>query len=133
MPAFFDTSAIVPLILKEPHSRAAGSLWKETSRRIAWQWLRMEVEAALVRRTAPPGAWRQWRVIEAAIDWVEPQAGWLEHLRSFNRGVGLRAADAGHLYLMEHCLRGVPDLRLVTFDNEMRDAASRRGIALEPS
>lgn len=67
------------------------------------------------------------------MDWVEPEAGWLEHLRSFNRGVGLRAADAGHLYLMEQCLRGVPDLRLVTFDIEMRRAAAWRGIALEPS
>jgi predicted nucleic acid-binding protein len=133
MPAFFDTSAIVPLILKEPHSGAAGSVWKQTSRRIAWQWLRVEVEAALVRRIAPPEAWTRWYVIESAMDWVEPEAGWLEHLRAFNRGAGLRSADAGHLYLMERCLRGAPGLRLVTFDHEMRRAAARRGIALEPS
>jgi predicted nucleic acid-binding protein len=133
MLAFFDTSAIVPLILMEPHSEAAGTVWKETSQRLGWQWLRVEVEAALVRRIAPPEAWSRWYVIESAMDWVEPEAGWLEHLRSFNRGVGLRSADAGHLYFMERCLRGAPELRLVTFDIEMRRAAARRGIVLEPA
>jgi hypothetical protein len=100
MPSFFDTSAIVPLILKEPHSEVAGIVWEETSRRIAWQWLRVEVEAGLIRRIAPPEAWNQWHVIESAMDWVEPEAGRLEHLRAFNRGAGLRSADVGHLYLM---------------------------------
>lgn len=133
MVAFFDTSAIVPLILKEPHSEAAGKFWMQTSRRLGWQWLRVEVEAALVRRAAPPDAWSRWYLIESAMDWVEPEAGWLEHLRAFNRGVGLRSADAGHLYLMERCLRGAPGLRLVTFDHELRRAAAKRGLAVEPS
>lgn len=132
MLAFFDTSAIVPLILLEPHSEEARKVWQVTVRRVAWQWLRVEVEAALIRRAAPPDAWSRWHVIESAIDWVAAPLDWLEPLRSFNRGVGLRSADAGHIYLMEQCLRGVPDLRLVTFDKEMRHAAARRGIFVEP-
>jgi predicted nucleic acid-binding protein len=132
MLAFFDTSAIVPLILREPHSEEARKVWGGTVRRVAWQWLQVEVEAALIRRAAPPGAWVRWRVIESAIDWVEAPSDWLEPLRSFNRGVGLRSADAGHIYLMEQCLQGVPELRLVTFDKEMRHAAAKRGIYVEP-
>lgn len=132
MLAFFDTSAVVPLLLREPHSQSAGKIWEETSDRYAWQWLRVETEAALMRRTAPPGAWQQWRIIETAVHWLEPEQGWMEHLRSFNRGVGLRAADAGHLYVFEQSLRGMPALQLITYDKEMRGAATKRGLPCLP-
>jgi hypothetical protein len=42
---------------------------------------------------------------------------------------GLRAADAGHLFVMEHCAAGLENLVLVTFDSEMTKAAERRGLA----
>jgi predicted nucleic acid-binding protein len=132
MVRFFDTSAVVPLVISEPHSEAAGKLWAESTTRFAWQWLRVEAEAALVRRKVPPVGWSHWRKIEDAIHWIEPERNWLQQLRSFNRGVGLRAADAGHLYVMERSLHSVPELQLVTFDREMRAAAENRGIACLP-
>lgn len=64
------------------------------------------------------------------MHWVEPAGDWYEHLRTFNRGAGLRAADAGHLYVMERCARGISDLVLVTFDSEMAQRASQRGLNL---
>jgi len=130
MRSFFDTSAIVPLIFKEPHSDAARAAWKASSVRLGWQWLRVEAEAALTQRSGSLEAWNLWRRIESAIEWVEPHTDWYGHLRSFNRSLGLRAADAGHLYVMERCLESVPDLTLMTFDQEMAKAAASRGLGL---
>jgi len=126
--AFFDTSAIVPLFFREPHSVAARKAWDEAERCLAWKWLRVEADAALVRRKASAEAWNLWRTIEGSIYWIEPEGDWLEHLRSFNRGVGLRAADAGHLYVMERCASGIENLTLVSFDCEMTQMAHRRGL-----
>jgi predicted nucleic acid-binding protein len=130
--AFFDTSAIVPLILREPHSEVAQTAWKAAEDCFAWKWLRVETEAALVRRKASAPAWHLWRTIEGSMCWVEPEADWMEPLKTFNRGVGLRAADAGHLFVMERCASGLENLVLVTFDSEMIKAAQRRGLALFP-
>ncbi len=130
MKAFFDTSAIVPLIFREPHSAKATKAWEESEFRLGWHWLRVEAEAALVRRKGGADAWNLWRTIEASLHWTEPDGDWLGHLKAFNRGVGLRAADAGHLYVMESCARALPDLVLITFDLEMAQAAVNRGLSL---
>jgi len=129
---FFDTSAVVPLIFREPRSAQARQAWNESSLRIGWQWLRVETEAALCRRKGNAAAWSLWRKIETGIHWVEPDGEWWEHLKVFNRGVGLRAADAGHLYVMERCAASVADLVLVTFDGEMANVAKKRGVGLFP-
>lgn len=128
MIAFFDTSAIVPLIFREPHSESARKAWEEAEHCLAWKWLRVEADAALVRRKASVEAWNLWRTIEGAIHWIEPEGEWLEQLRTFNRGVGLRASDAGHLYVMERCASGIETLLLITFDSEMIQAARQRGL-----
>lgn len=128
MKTFFDTSAIVPLIFREPHSAQARKIWEASTLRTGWEWLRAEAESALCRRRADAAAWTLWRIIEGSVNWVEPEGPWLDALKSFNRGVGLRAADAGHLYLMEQCSAGIPDLVLATFDGDMASAAGRRGL-----
>ncbi len=130
MNSFFDTSAVVPLVFLEPHSGLARKAWDASTLRLGWKWLRVEADAALVRRKASTEAWNLWRSIEGTIHWVEPEGDWYEHLRTFNRGAGLRAADAGHLHVMERCTRAIPDLVLVTFDQEMTEAANRRGLNL---
>ncbi len=130
MKAFFDTSAIVPLIFQEPHSTKATQAWCNSTLRLGWEWLRVEAEAALVRRRGNPAAWNLWRRVEAGVHWIEPEGEWLDRLKTFNRGVGLRAADAGHVYLMEGCAAALPDLVLITFDLEMAEAAKKRGICV---
>jgi predicted nucleic acid-binding protein len=129
---FFDTSAIVPLLLEEPNSEVATRLWHQATERYAWQWLRVETEAALVRRKASGASWESWRGLEQAVHWVEPEEGWMKHLRLFNRGIGLRAGDAGHLFIMEQCLAHQPTLRFVTLDQELQRAAATRGIFCLP-
>lgn len=123
MAAFFDTSAIVPLLLQEPHSGAAklavqtaGSIW-------AWRWAKVETEAALVRRKANPLTWRNWRILENEIHWLDSSDGFIPELCLFNRELGLRAADAGHLFIFERSATAIENLMLVTFDREMSEAA----------
>jgi len=130
--AYFDTSAIVPLLLKEPQSELATRLWSRTENRYAWQWLRVEAEAALTRRKATTESWERWQKLQLEMNWIEPEEDWTNDLRLFNRGIGLRAADAGHLYLMERCLVHRPSLRLITLDKEMRSVALQRGLTCLP-
>jgi hypothetical protein len=63
--------------------------------------------------------------LERCLEWIDPVENLTASLRVFNRSLGLRAADAGHLYVFDQALRALPDLRLFTFDREMREAAQR--------
>lgn len=128
MNGFFDTSALVPLIFREPQSQRAHKAWGACSSCFGWDWLRVEAEAALVRRKGCKEAWGLWRMIETNVRWLKPQGEWNRQVKAFNRGAGLRAADAGHLCMMECCLEVMPDLVLVTFDSEMIHAATKRGF-----
>ena len=47
MRVYFDTSAILPLVLPEVHSEAVRRAWPDFSERRAWSWLVVEAEAAL--------------------------------------------------------------------------------------
>jgi hypothetical protein len=42
----------------------------------------------------------------------------------------LRAADAAHLYAFSRIFRILPDLRLVTFDEEQRALATKKDFRL---
>ena len=128
MQVYLDTSAAVPLILQEPHSKAAVSAWKHVTQAWAWQWMRVEAEAALIRRKAGPEAWRRWRALSSRIEWLSFDESLFDQVCTFNRSLGLRAADASHLFVCDRALRAVPSLTLLTFDSEMRDAAQRIGV-----
>ena len=39
MEVFFDTSAVVPLVLREKHTQAARTHWHASTSRWAWRWL----------------------------------------------------------------------------------------------
>jgi len=125
---FLDTSAWVPLLIREEASqrmwevkKGAGSLW-------AWSWLQVETEAALARRGATSGAWRTWNQLRGEITWVSLESSELPTLCALNRAIGLRAADAGHLFVFERLFSVVSELELLTLDKEMAEAA--RGIGL---
>ena len=123
MELFFDTSAVVPLILEEPHSQKALEAWNNTTRVWAWRWLQVETEAALGRRRAGAKAWHQWRLISSAVTWLDLEPRMWPRLRAFNRPLRLRAADACHLYIFNDAASVVPDLKLVCFDKELNEAA----------
>jgi predicted nucleic acid-binding protein len=130
MDLFFDTSAVVPLILDEPHSRKALETWNQATRVWAWRWLQVEAEAALGRRRADAHAWHQWRLVSSALTWLDLEARMWPQLCAFNRSLRLRAADAGHLYTYNGATSVVPQLKLVCFDKELNEAARALGLDL---
>ena len=130
MHAFFDTSAILPLLLEEPMSTASQRALQSTERLFAWNWMRVEVEAGLIRRKAKAEVWSEWRSLSARVFWLELGSGQFEPLCSFNRCLGLRAADAAHLFVYERGSHALPELALVTFDREMEQAAAALGFRL---
>ena len=128
MELFFDTSAMVPLILDEPHSQKALETWDKATRAWAWRWLQVEAEAALGRRRAGARAWHQWRLVASAITWLDLEARMWPLLCAFNRPLRLRAADAGHLYIYNSATSVVPTLKLVCFDKDLNEAAKALGL-----
>jgi len=123
MRVYFDTSAIIPLVLAEAHSEAMRSSWPEFTERWAWSWLVIEAEAALVRQKADADAWAEWSRVARSLNLIELNPRDHGALRAFNRGLGLRAADAGHLFLFDRLAREIDGLQLVTLDREMGEAA----------
>ncbi len=130
MNAYFDTSAIVPLLLEEPHSQTAQIAVRNAESTWAWRWAEVETEAALVRRKASPLTWRNWRILKGKIRWLESSKDLSQDICRFNREIGLRAADAGHLFIFERTAVVIEDLTLVTFDKEMSKAADELGFTI---
>ncbi len=128
MDLFLDTSAVIPLLLQEPHTDSALAAIARAERLFAWRWMQVEAEAALARRRAPPPAWSEWRQLAASIHWLELNESSLPALCAFNRPLRLRAADAGHLFVFDRAITVVPDLHLVTFDHAMSEAATTLGL-----
>ena len=130
MNTFWDTSAMVALLLQEPGTAAARSVWKNSSQPWAWRWLVIETESALSRRRATAAAWNQWRSAMGAIRLLDLHPDQWDTLRAFNRGLRRRASDAAHLFVFERASTVIPDLQLVTLDDEMKDGAQQLGLAL---
>ena len=130
METFWDSSAVVALLLQEPDTGLARAAWSKTKRAWAWRWLVIEVEAALARRRAPPAAWSQWSLLLENINLVDLNPRHWDALRAFNRALHLRAADAGHLFVYERACSAIPGLQLVSFDMEINRSARKLGLAL---
>ncbi len=127
MQAFFDTSAIVPLLIQESGSSQACEWWNRSETAWAWEWARVETEAALTRRGAGPEAWANWRGLARHITFLRLEEP-VSAICDVNRLLSLRAADAGHVFVAERLFRVQPELTLVTFDAEMQVAARRLGF-----
>jgi len=123
MRVFFDTSAAIPLVLAETDSAAIRRAWPDFSECWAWSWLVVEAEAALIRQKANAEAWAEWSRVARSLTLVELNPSDHRALRAFNRGLGLRAADAGHLFLFNRLTQELDGLQLITFDREMSQAA----------
>jgi predicted nucleic acid-binding protein len=130
MRCYFDTSAVIPLVLNEERSVEIRELWPDLTEQWAWDWIIVEAEAALIRQKADAVAWREWARISRSLTLIElnpqDQRAWC----AFNRGIGLRAADAAHLFLFDRLSRQLDNLQLVTFDREMSQAAAETGMSL---
>jgi predicted nucleic acid-binding protein len=130
---FWDSSAVVPLLFQEAQSQRAMKVWHDTDGHIAWDWLRVEVEAALIRRKAGVEIWSQWRLLQRGFTFLCIDGDEISSLLALNRGFGLRAADAGHLFVFDRLCGQLPELSLLTFDKELSETARRLGLPVDYS
>lgn len=128
---FWDASALVPLAIEEAASAIACQIWIQSAEAHAWEWVSVEVDAALARRKASPGIWHNWHRIQQALCLYALRSEDIIQLRLLNRGICLRAADAGHLFLYHKIAQRI-DMQLVTFDREMIVAAQNLGLRIHP-
>ena len=130
MESFWDTSAVVPLIFRENHSSKAQTAYGQADSFFAWDWMQMETEAALARQQARERDWKKWSEIRALFQWIHLPTGEWPEIQKWNRSWRLRAADAAHLYAFRRVSAILPDLYLVSFDDEQRSLASKKGFRL---
>lgn len=128
MHAYWDASAALALIFREPHTAVALRAQEECTSAVAWSWGRVEIEAGIARRGGP-------RFDRAGVDAMLSRMSWMElgnadwpAVIELNKRHGLRAADVGHLYCMRRLSRLDPALTLVCFDEELVRAARREKL-----
>ncbi len=105
MIAYFDTSALIPLLVAEPGSDAAGELWDHALRVVSVRLARVEARAALgqaVRTGRLTKATARRLVTEldgllAQLDLVEIDEALVHAAADLADTHGLRAYDAVHL------------------------------------
>ena len=130
MHLFWDTSAVIPLVFQEPHTSRAHRARADGERALAWSWMRVEAEAALLRRRAGAEHWRELSKLLSAFMWLQMSPAEESALCLFNRPLGLRASDAGHLYVFSKTTAAISGIQLVTFDQEIKSAAATCSLPL---
>lgn len=135
MIAYFDTSAIVPLLVDEVGTPAAGEIWDRADRLVSVRLAHVEARAALAQAArvgrisaqhlkssvrALDGLLAQVDLIEIDDDLIR-QAGHLAEAR------GLRAYDAVHLAAASRVAD--VDLVVVSGDRALLTAATALGMS----
>ena len=136
MIAYFDTSALIPLVVQEAGSERAGRVWDEAERVVTVRIAYPEGRAALARarhlgrltgrgtRTARNGFEDLW----SQLDRVEVTAMLAQRAGDLADQFALRGYDAVHLAAAETLTD--PDLVLVAGDGELCAAAAALGLAV---
>ncbi len=136
---FWDTSAVIPLIVDELASAALKTLLREDQGIVVWWATRVECVSALVRRsreglTGAEGEEQTRTVLRSLADnWLEVQP--TVRLRSLAERIlavhPLKAADALQLAAALRWCEGEPEGRgFVCLDDRLREAARKEGFSL---
>lgn len=137
---FWDSSAIVPLLVEEESTGAMMTKVRDDRDLIVW-WgtpvecasaiARLERDGAPVKRVAE--AFARLDTVAAAWTEVEPHRDVRDVARRLLRVHALRAADALQLAAAYIAAEGRPSsLEVVTFDERVRLAAAKEGFILTP-
>jgi len=136
---FWDTSAIVPLLVDEPRTDFVTALLAREPSMVVWWGSQVECVSALARYERE-GAINMdesdaayARLVDFADHWkeIEPSEIVRESAIRFLRVHPLRAADAlqlGAAFIAAE--RRPPSLEMVTFDDRLADVARREGFVL---
>ena len=138
---FWDSSAIIPLCLKERVSEAIKGLMKGDEDLVVWWTTRVECLSALSRQkregVLSPGDEAKARAVLSAIGtaWSEVQPTETVRLRA-ERLLSihpLRAADALQLAAALIWAQETPrGLEFVCLDQNLREAALKEGFSIQP-
>lgn len=122
---YWDTSAIIAQVLKEPDSDTAIRAATHSEMDFSWAWLKVEGAAALSRRKATPSQWQYFETLISDFQFLEISENDYSELVNRNKKWKLRSADAAHLFCYEKFLLVYPEITLVTLDLELRAAAKK--------
>jgi len=138
---FWDSSAVVPLLVQEPSTAVLQALYARDPDIAAWWATTIECTSALARLeragalSARDAAQAFARLAALAASWVEVEPA--DELREtavrFLRVHDLRAADALQLaaaFVVSE--RRPPTLVLVSLDDRLALAAGREGFVVQP-
>lgn len=134
---FWDSSALVPLILEQPRSSEARDLLEQDDALVVW-WASSIECASAIARLHRDGQLNSFAVRDARAlldtlrkSWFEVQPGDAirEQALRLLRVHPLRAADALQLAAALEWAGAPPDGDFVTFDDRLREAAVREGFA----
>ena len=134
---YWDTSALVPLIVREPSTERLRALMTADGGIVTWAWTRVELASAVERRARAGFMDREQR--RAALDECELLAATWDEVSDLAavrvRAIALlarhslRAADAAQLgaalFVAEQGARG---LSFVCLDERLARAAEREGL-----
>lgn len=125
---FWDTSALIGIILRESHTPKAIRARDEGKRWLAWAWIQIEAHAALVRNGGKPADFKSMQILLDQFEFLSFESEEFPLLKKVLDRHRLRSADAGHLFCLIKARKLIPDLTFVCFDNELTKAAEAEGI-----
>ena len=136
MIAYFDTSAIVPLLIDEAGSYAAGTIWDRADRVVSTRLARMEARAALAQaarigRMSAQQLSTSKRALEGVVvqlDLVDIDEVLVGRAADLAEQQLLRAYDAMHLAAAHRLLD--EDLVMVAGDAALLTAAAAIGMTI---
>ena len=134
MIAYFDTSAVIPLLIGEPSSATCARVWNDAARSISVRLLYPEARTALARaermgritKRQHESAVAELEAIVTEIDHVEITAELARHAGHLAQAHQLRGYDAVHLAAAIAALDA--ELVIVTGDNDLAGAARSLGL-----
>jgi predicted nucleic acid-binding protein len=139
--SFWDTSAIIPLLLAEPSSGAMRALAQETPVVVVWWGTPVEVLSTVARRVRDGGLSHadadrvRDRLTRLSLAWTEVLPGdrVREHAGRLLRRHPLRAADALQLGAAMTWADGRPDGHpFISLDTRLSEAARGEGFGVPP-
>jgi predicted nucleic acid-binding protein len=134
---FWDSSAIVPLLVPEAETSSMQRVYRADPAILAWWATEVECTSAIARReraghisdTTVEAAFRRLTALRAGWHEVEPTDELRESARRFLRVHDLRAADALQLAAAFFVAEAQPStLEFVSLDDRLVAAARREGF-----
>jgi len=125
---YWDSSAIVSLILGDRQATIALRAKERGTHFQAWDWSRIEVHGAFHRRQVSSEYFSALDAFLSSFQYFSLGAEDHPHLLKLLEKHRLRSADTGHLFCLLQTQKLFADIEFVCFDQELVTAAKKEGI-----